>query len=559
VCVDYSREKLKWNGWGWLEQDFDLHGREEGLWEFLQAQLGIDDLPDTPAVPLEEMPLPENRLSESQIEDLRGLLSADRVHVDRYERLFHAFGKSYHDLIRLRRGEIDEVPDAVVYPQSADELVALTQFATTHHLALVPYGGGSSVVGGVEALAGRLAGVITVDLSRMNRVLSLDEESLTATAEAGIYGPQLEEHLQKHGYTLGHYPQSFQFSTLGGWIAARGAGQQSNRYGAATKFFAGATVVTPSGILHSLATPNSAAGPDLRHLIAGSEGVFGFITEATVRLRPLPTARDYRGFLFSEFKTGADVVREIIQEHVDVAMLRLSDAGETWFLSQFKSIGKPASWASKATSAALDLVGVGENPCLMLVGLEGTTTSTSASRVAIARIAMGAGGIPIGAKPGKGWYGTRFDMPYLRDALLDRGVGVDTLETATNWSNLHHLHQTVRKQIATSIRRHTHVGTGEPIVMAHISHSYPDGASLYFTFIFPVALEKPVAQWKAIKREVSDSILENGGTISHHHGVGTDHRDWMEGEKGELGVAMLKAVRDSVDPHGLMNPGKLLP
>ena len=557
--MDYQRTKLKWNGWGWLDQDFDLHGREEGLWDFLREQLGVEDLPNTPAMPLEEMPLPEIRISTSQVDDLIDLLSADRVCTDRYERLFHAFGKSYHDLIRLRRGILDEVPDAVVYPESAEDLAALTQFATDHHLALVPYGGGSSVVGGVEARSGRLAGVLTVDMTRMNRVLHIDAESLTATAEAGIYGPQLEEHLQKHGYTLGHYPQSFQFSTLGGWIAARGAGQQSNRYGSAAKFFAGASVVTPSGTLHTLASPNSAAGPDLRHLIAGSEGVFGFITEATVKLHPLPSSRDYRGFLFSEFKAGSDVIREIMQEHVDVAMLRLSDAEETWFLSQFKSIGKPASWASKATSAALDLVGVGEKPCLLLVGLEGTTASISISRAAIARIALSAGGIPIGAKPGKGWYGTRFDMPYLRDSLLDRGVGVDTLETSTNWSNIQHLHQTVRNQIATSIRRHTRVGTGEPIVMAHISHSYPDGASLYFTFIFPMSADSPVTQWRAIKREVSDAILENGGTISHHHGVGTDHVDWMTPEKGDLGIAMLKAVRDSLDPHGLMNPGKLLP
>ena len=557
--VDYQRKKLKWNGWGWADQDFDLHGREEGLWEFLQTQLGVENLPNTPAVPLEDMPLPENRLSEPQLDELRALLSEDRVLVDRYERLFHAFGKSYHDLIRLRRGQVDEVPDAVVYPESAAELAALTGFATQHHLALIPYGGGSSVVGGVEARAGGLDAVLTVDMTRMNRVLHIDTESLTATAEAGIYGPELEAYLQERGYTLGHYPQSFQFSTLGGWIAARGAGQQSNRYGTVSKFLIGATVVTPSGTLHSLPFPNSAAGPDLRHLIAGSEGVFGFITEAIVKLHPLPTARDYRAFLFSEFKTGADVIRQIIQEHIEVAMLRLSNSGETWFLTQFKSIGKPTSWVSKATNAALDLVGVGEKPCLLLVGLEGTSASTSASRVGIARIAMGAGGIPIGAKPGKGWYGTRFDMPYLRDALLDRGVGVETLETSTHWSNIHHLHDTVCKQISTSISRHTRIGTGDPIVMAHISHSYTDGASLYFTFLFPMSVQSPVEQWKAIKHEVSNSILENGGTISHHHGVGTDHRDWMTREKGELGIALLKAVRNSLDPHGLMNPGKLLP
>jgi alkyldihydroxyacetonephosphate synthase len=191
--------------------------------------------------------------------------------------------------------------------------------------------------------------------------------------------------------------------------------------------------------------------------------------------------------------------------------------------------------------------------------MEGTSTSTSTNQTSITRITLGAGGIPIGAKPGKGWYGTRFDMPYLRDALLDRGVGVETLETATTWSNLHHLHRVIRAQIATSIRRHTRLGTCDPIVMAHISHSYTDGASLYFTFLFPMSLESPVAQWRSIKREVSDAILEHGGTISHHHGVGTDHRDWMTPEKGALGVSILEAVRDRVDPDGLMNPGKLLP
>ncbi len=556
--MDYRRERLKWNGWGWEDHHFDLHGREQALWEFMQRELGLDSLLETPSVTLDEIALPDIRLTDAQRSTLVGLLDAERVRTDRYERIFHAVGKSYHDLVRLRSGQLPGAPDAVVYPSTAAELVTLVRFAADHSLALIPYGGGSSVVGGVEALPGDKAAVITVDMTGMSRVLGIDEDSLTATVQAGIYGPALEAKLQERGYTLGHYPQSFQFSTLGGWIAARGSGQQSARYGAAARFFVGARLITPQGELVTQPFPHSAAGPDLRQLIAGSEGTMGFIAEATVRLHPVPPARDYRGFLFGDFATGADVVRQIRQENVEVAMLRLSDAGETYFLGQFKSFGKPETWVQKATSAALELVGLGERPCLLLVGMEGTTAAVSASRISIARIAMGSGGIPLGAKPGKGWYATRFEMPYLRDALLERGVAVDTLETATPWSNINHLHRAVRESITTAIKRSADREMGEPMVLAHISHSYADGASLYFTFVFPMASRDPVGQWLSIKRAVTDTIVASGGTISHHHGVGRDHRRWMAAEKGALGVSVIRAVQRSLDPQGVMNPGKLL-
>ena len=557
--MDYQRDRLKWDGWGWNDHHFDLHGREQALWAFLQDGLGLDELVDTPGTPLDGVQVPSCRLSDVQLGALKGMLHGDRVKTDRYERIFHALGKSYHDLIRVRAGTLSHAPDAVVYPETNTEIKQLMDFAAAEGLALIPYGGGSSVVGGIEARADEHAGVLTIDMTRMNRVLNIDEESLTATVQAGIYGPALEAQFQERGLTLGHYPQSFQFSTLGGWIAARGSGQQSNRYGAAAKFLVGSTVVTPSGVLKTRPFPQSAAGPDLNHVVAGSEGRIGVIVEATVRLHSVPSSQDYRGFLYPDFEMGAEVIRALMQEHVDVAMLRLSDAGETFFLGQFKSFGKPESWLQKAAGAALEFAGVGKNPCLLLVGMEGTSASVAASRISVARICLGGGGVPLGPGPGRGWYATRFEMPYLRDALLNRGVGVDTLETATHWSNIQHLHRVVKKQLVTSIKRHSDRCKGEPIVMAHISHSYHTGASLYFTFVFPIALGDPLGQWTAIKKEVSDVILANAGTISHHHGVGRDHRPWMRPEKGELGVQLLQSACAGVDPTGMMNPGKLIP
>ena len=557
--MEYRRARLKWNGWGWAERAFDLQGREDGLWRFLQTELGLDSLPLTPAASIDDLTLPEPALSSSQRAALSAAVGAEWTCTDRYERVFHAVGRSYWDLLRLRAGELDAAPDAVVYPDSTAALSAIVAWASAEGVALVPYGGGSSVVGAVEALREGHSAVVTVDMARMDKVLSIDPVSMTATAQAGIYGPVLEAKLQAEGLTLGHYPQSFEFSTLGGWIAARGSGQLSYRYGAAAELFAGGTLVTPQGPLSLDAHPNSAAGPDLRHLVAGSEGTLGIIAEATVRLHTAPAARDYRGFLFPDFASGAEVVRQLVQEGVEVAMLRLSDADETYFLGQQRSFGRPEGWLQRTTRGALGLVGGGRRPCLLLVGLEGTAASVSAARVAVARVAMGAGGLPAGAAPGKSWLASRFEMPYLRDAMLDHGLGAGTLETATSWARLPDLHRTLQKRLADSIRQVVDRGEGAPIVMAHISHAYRDGASLYFTFVFPVAHRGARAQWRIIQREAVEAVLAGGGTLSHHHGVGRDLRGWLVAEKGPLGVSVLRAAKQALDPTSILNPGKLLP
>jgi alkyldihydroxyacetonephosphate synthase len=551
--MTYSRAELRFNGWGLARQGFDMCGRDAEVWRFVRESLGVASLPDTPATPLEALSMPDVALTSEDLEALRNLTSPSRVETDRFERAFHALGKSYHDLLRIRAGTLAAAPDAVVYPKGHDEVVALLAACAERRLAVVPFGGGSSVVGGVEARRGAdHAGLVTLDLTRMDRLLDLDEASRSATFEAGVYGPALEEALAARGFTLGHFPQSFEFSTLGGWLAARGAGQQSNRYGAAAKLLVGARVATPQGEWRTAPFPNSAAGPDLNHLVAGSEGALGVITEARVVVRRLPETRDFASFLFRDWEAGVEAVRAITQDEVPVSMLRLSDADETRFYGAFKEVLRPSS-AQRLALGALGAAGFDE-PCVLLVGFEGSARGVGASRRAVLARCARRGGLYVGRGHGHRWYEQRFAMPYLRDPLMDRGVGIDTLETSTEWSNVPVLSHAVRAAIDEALR-----GEGaRPVILTHISHTYLTGTSLYFTFLFVRDRDDPVGQWRAAKEAASRAISEHGGTISHHHGVGTDHAPWLAFEKGPLGVGVLEAAKRRLDPAGIMNPGKLL-
>jgi alkyldihydroxyacetonephosphate synthase len=551
-----DRKTIRWNGWGAVAAHNPLEGREAGAWAFVAQALNMPSLPDTPALALETLPMPRSRLSGEPMEALAQVLPRARVLTDAYERAFHARGKSYHDLLYLRAGKFDACPDAVVYPETAEEAFNLLRWASHYGVAIVPYGGGSSVVGGVTATGGDV--VVAADMTRMNKLLSVDPVSQLATAEGGIYGVQLEPLLQAQGVTLGHYPQSFEFSTLGGWIAARGAGQQSNRYGKAEKWLASAELATPRGLWRTEGFPASAAGPDLNHLIAGSEGTLGLITQATFRVHAKPEVKDYRTYLMPSFEAGAEAIRAIVQAGISVATLRLSDADETHFFQAFAKAGARPGLNDAAQAAALKLMGVGPQPCALIAGHEGERLSVHQGVLAAAKRIKSFGGVAVGSGPAARWYAGRFHGPYLRDPLMDKGVGVDTLETATIWSNIPRLYMTVRKALLDACTEHSGVKGGRGIVMAHISHSYPTGASLYFTFIFPRHLSNDIAQWTAIKRAATNAIAKHGGTLSHHHGVGEDHAPWMMGEKGALGLEILKAVKKTLDPQGVMNPGKMV-
>lgn len=554
-----DRRSLRWNGWGWAHATFELGAREPEVWKWVGEQLGVGSLTPRPAVPLPEIELPAPRLGEVELRGLKAIVGEANVKVDRYERAFHARGRSYLDLLALRAGDLGQAPDAVVYPGSADEVQQLLTACDGEGWAVVPFGGGSSVVGGVTALRREdQRAVVTVDMTRMDRVLAVDDTSQTARVEAGIYGPALEQTLQRVGYTLGHYPQSFEFSTLGGWIAARGAGQQSYRYGKAEKWLVSAELATPKGPWRTEGFPASAAGPNLAQVVAGSEGLLGIITAATVKLHRVPERRDYRGYLFRSFADGVAAVRTILQAELPVAMLRLSDGAETHFLQGFSAAQHPPGLVQRVGSRALAMRGYGEGRCLLLVGLEGDRETVLESEVRTRWMCERNGGVHIGRGAGERWYKNRFRMPYLRDPLLDRGVAVETLETSARWCDLLDLYRGVMLAIGGALRDNAAGPRGRALVMCHVSHGYADGASLYFTMVFPQKRGAEVEQWVAVKQAATDAIVAGRGTISHHHGVGTDHAPWLAREKGPVGIAALAGLKASLDPKGTLNPGKLL-
>lgn len=555
----YAREKLKWNGWGWQDQHFDFEGSENQFWHFLKQALQIQQLQLTPALAMEAIQLPIPRLTAAQLQTLQSLLDPWQIKQDKRERLFHARGRSLPDLLDLRSGQLQQaVPDVVIYPRTAQQIQALLAFAANHQLAVVPFGGGSSVVGGVHALCSpHHQGILCLDLSLMNHVLNIDDISLTVTAEAGIYGPELEEQLASQGYTLGHTPQSFEFSTLGGWIATRGAGDRSNRYGKIEDMLVSARVITPRGEWRLPAFPASAAGPDLRQLLAGSEGTLGIITEATLKIHPTPPAREARGFLFRNFLSGVEAIRKLVQKGIPTAMIRLSDEAETQFLFRFRPQNGPSSLPVRLLKKWLDWQGYGSSPALLLISQEGEVAEIKAWVRQVSALLTQAEGFPLGAKAAVNWQKSRYTTPYLRDTLLDHGIGVETLETATEWRFLPRLYEALRHTLQTAMDQTVRTLGARGFVMAHISHCYPDGASLYFTFAFPLLAGQEKAQYQAIKSAACETIVREGATLSHHHGIGREHLRWLGAEKGSLGLQLLQNLRQTLDPSGILNPGKL--
>lgn len=553
----YQREHLKWNGWGWKEQKYDFAGSEQNFWPFLKTQLGLSEFIPSHALSLEQLPLQEVRLTADQLLRLRTGLASSQIKTDRFERIFHARGRSYLDLLDLRLGSLSEVPDAIVYPENSEQVQFILDFARAEQVALIPFGGGSSVVGGVNAEKNsRQKAILTLDLSRLNRLIKIDSEALTATFETGIYGPQLEQILQARGFTAGHTPQSFEFSTLGGWIAARGAGDRSNRYGKMEDILVAAKVLTPEGLWQTLDFPASAAGPDLNHLIAGSEGLFGVITEATFKIHPLVKTQHATGFLFHTFTEGVEALRKMSQSSTPPAMLRLSDEAETSFMFRFRKKEGAPSRSSQALKKILAWRGYDQNPALLLLGLEGERNEVWSALPGLTKTCLKAGGFPLGPKAGESWHKSRYNTPYLRDALLDQGIGVETLETATSWSNVLPLYVAVKAALAKAINTPLADLGQQGFVMTHISHTYHDGASLYFTFAFPMLAGQEKEQYQTIKNAACEALIAHGGTLSHHHGLGAAHAPWLLHEKGVLGQGILKAIKNHLDPDGILNPGK---
>jgi len=417
---------------------------------------------------------------------------------------------------------------------------------------VIPYGGGTSVVGHVTPVAGD-APVLTIDLARLAGLLRFDETSHQATFGAGCSGPDLEALLRARGFTLGHFPQSFEYSTLGGWIATRSSGQQSFGYGRIERLFAGGRVETPAGLLDLPPFPASAAGPDLREIVLGSEGRLGVITEATVRVSPLPERERFYAVFLPSFEAGIATVRELAQERLPLSMLRLSTAVETETTLRLAGHER----LIQALEGVLALRGAGPEKCMLLLGFTGRRTMVTLARKEAIAVAAGQGGVRVGGGVvGKQWRRSRFRVPYLRNALWDAGYAVDTLETATRWSRLPKLVAAMESALESALEPR-----GERVhVFTHLSHFYTDGASVYTTYLFRLAADpdETLERWCALKGAASRAIVAHGGTISHHHGVGLDHAPWLAAEKGELGVQALRDLWARFDPRGLMNPGKLV-
>jgi alkyldihydroxyacetonephosphate synthase len=539
---------MRWWGWGRDEDAIEL---PPAAAELLRGELGLSGDERGARVELDAVVVPPSRLGDGARRALDEVVGRDAVSARHEVRVAHAAGRSYPDLVRLRAGDAGGAPDAVVHPSDATQLAPLLAACAEHRVAAIPFGGGTSVVGGVEALRGDHHAAIALDLSRLNAVVDVDATSLTATVEPGILGPELERQLAHGGLTLGHFPQSFEYSTVGGWVATRSAGQASTGYGRIDELVEAVACVTPAGELATRDSPASAAGPSLRELVVGSEGVLGVISSATLRLRRAPARQHYEAWSLPSFAAGADAFRTLEQSGASPDVARLSDEDETRLTM---ALGSSGGVAEKVGKLYLRAAGH-EQGCIAFTGFDGDSDEIARRRGRAAEILRAHGAVTLGTRPGRSWLRGRFSAPYLRDELMDRGVMVETLETATTWSNLHDLYRAVCGALRASLTD----GGAPPAVMCHISHLYPSGASLYFTFIARQRQGEEIAQWRAAKTAACDAIVAVGGTITHHHAVGADHRPWMSAEVGDLGLDVLRAVKDRVDPTGVMNPGKLLP
>ena len=491
--------------------------------------------------------LPPSRIPTAALAALRGTVGGDHVSEERSDRLAATGGAAFIDYARRRAGIVDDVPDAVVRPGSHDEVLRVLAVAREHTLAVVPVGGGTSVVGGLRTDVPRIA----LALDRLGRLLHLDDVSGIATVGPAVTGPVLEALLQARGFTLGHLPQSWERATIGGYVATRSAGQASTGYGRSDDMVESILVATPEGTLELGRAPSSAAGPDLRGLLIGSEGAFGVITRISLRVRRLPDTRVYDALVLPSFAAGVDAFRDAAQSRATADVMRLSDEAET---ATTLLMSGPSGIAGAALERYLRARGVDlSTASLAILGWEGTDRDlVRARRAATWRALRRHGAVSLGHGPGESWRRHRFDGPHLRDALMDAGYLVETLETATHWSGYLDLHSSVGSSLKAALGP-----APGPYVMSHLSHVYETGASLYTTVIAVADRADPMAQWQRAKSAASDALMGAGATITHHHAVGRDHAAWLPREIGPLGMSILRATKRAVDPDGLLNPGVL--
>jgi len=541
--MNEPRRDAKW--WGWGDPAVAPQLDDEALGVLRERIGGLEPWPL--ARDLEELVLPAaEELPRAVVE----AVGEAKVFTADEDRLRHATGCGYADLARLRNGALDNAPDAVVMPPDAESLRRLLDACSAAGVAVVPFGGGTSVVGGVEPLRGTHERLISLDLAALREV-SVDRRSLTARLGAGLRGPEAEAALAREGLTLGHFPQSFEYATVGGFAATRSAGQASSGYGRFDELVSSVRLLAPAGDISTLEIPHTAAGPALRELIVGSEGVLGVIPDMTVRVRPVPAARRYEAWMAESFEAGAEIVRAMAQGAGLPEIIRVSDEEET---EGTLALSGPRGPQGRLFDRYLGLRRR-RGGALVIVGFEGDEESVARRRALAVRALRAGGAAYLGQAAGRSWEHNRYQGPYLRDTLMEMGAMVETLETSHTWSRFGELHEAVGGAIRDAL-----AAQGTPgLVFCHLSHAYADGASLYFTFISRARREAELEQWGAVKRAACEAIVAHGGTITHHHAIGRDHAPYMAAEVGETGLEALRALKERLDPAGIMNPGKLLP
>jgi len=533
-----TRKRSYW-GWGYADKFPDQEARK-GIAEQASAMLGFTGLEAQPAPKIEDIRIPDSRWSVPK--SLEAFCSNDTE-----SRAMHTYGRNYTDIMRGFRNDFSNAPDLVGTPRNEQEIQQILDWCHEHHIKVIPYGGGTSVVGGVEAKQReQWPGVLSLDMGQMDQVLEVDSSSQLARIQAGIKGPALEAVLAQQGFTLRHFPQSFEFSTLGGWLATRAGGHFATVYTHIDDLTAGMRMLTPSGIIETSPLPGSGAGPDPNRLMLGSEGTLGIITEGTMRIRPRPTFRARASVHFADFNDAVTATRTLSQSGLFPANCRLLDAREAALhsvtfdntnvlLLAFESAHLPVEYPiQQAIDICKQYNGVLPEPPKISAPTGEQAASSDKSSAA--------------------WKGAFIETPYLFNTMVSLGVLVDTFETACTWDKFEDMHM----DIIRSVRKAMKEICGGGRITCRFTHVYPDGPAPYYTFVAPAKVGSEIQQWYEVKTAASEALLRHQATITHHHAVGRVHKPWYQRQHSPLFLKSLQAIKKELDPQGLLNPGVLI-
>ncbi len=543
--------------WGWGDPDrvFEVSHRP-GFWPFFHQVLGITRPVLVRVVPENEIEIPSANINPEFIQNLKACLGEDNVATDAFTRLRHSFGQGYPDLLRLRKGEVDWCPDLVVYPEDHRQVMLILELAERHHVCVVPFGGGTNIFRMLEVGPSEKRSVVSLDTGRMNRLLEIDIWSRTARFQCGVFGPDLEAHLKPFDLTLRHLPDSFQLSTLGGWLATRSAGMLSTGYGRIEDMVMAVRVATPAGELETRPVPASSAGPDTGRWFLGSEGTLGIITEAVMKLHPVPAQKRFQAWLFPDMETGMEALRTMAAGGCMPDLVRLMDENQ---LSLMRAL---APEASGAEGLLLKLGRLGlkwfrgmelDGKAIVFLCFEGERAEVQARMATVGRGFKISKGVCLGERPARNWFGEVLDFGYFRDLMYSYGILGDAAETCATWARLPSIYQAVVGEVRACYREWGITG----FISGHVSHVYNNGASLYFIFACPEITGRELEQHGELRRRITRVILDQGGALSHHHAVGRDLKPWLKEEYGQMGMQSLQSLKQTLDPAHILNPGTL--